>query len=165
MVLKNPNHFLDQLFAALAEKGIVVETLFMDHICYRVASKKRYEELKAALLQEHQLLAESMIKGRPICTFKLSQGFEYHDRLVDVLELPSPKEGKPYEEGYEHVEFVLNENFSAFMDQYPYINFDQSGMDKPLNADIRLQLGRFVVKFHLQSLERVIEIEKEMGII
>ena len=137
----------------------------MDHICYRVASKKRYEELKATLLQEYELLAESMIKGRPICTFKMSQGFEYYDRLVDVLELPSPKEGKPYEEGYEHVEFVLDEDFTSFMNRYPHITFDQSGMGKPLNADIRVQLGKFAVKFHLQSLERVIEIEKKMGII
>lgn len=165
MILNNPDKFLDQLFAALAEKRIAVDDLFMDHICYRVATQERYEELKAALMLENQLLTESMIKGRPICTFKLGQGFEYDGRVVDVLELPAPKEGKAYEEGYEHVEFVLKEDFQSFMDRYPEVDFDQSGMGKPLNADIRVQLEKLAVKFHLQSLERVIEIEKEMGII
>ncbi len=160
--IEDSKPFLDRLFARLSANEIQVDHLEMDHICYRVASQERYDELKGALEQEADLLAESMIKGRPICTFKLQKPIFYKNRQIEVFELPAPKPSKPYKEGYEHVEFVLKEDFDTFMAKYPDIQFDESGRDKKYNADIRIQFPDCSVKFHRHSLEYVITVlEKE----
>ncbi|MBV5336219.1 VOC family protein, partial [bacterium] len=57
---------------------------------------------------------ESDIGGRPIATFKLTTPIEVRSRdggtrFVDVVEIPSPKDGSPYGAGLEHVEFVVGD--------------------------------------------------------
>lgn len=149
--------FLEKLFHQLAKDGIAVSDYEMDHICYRVASESRYEALKQQLLGMSSLLGETMIGGRPIATFRLAAPIRFRDREVWVLELPAPKPGSPYPEGYEHVEFVIDGSFEDFMGRYPQLTFQTKAMQKPVNADIQLEYDGFGVKFHRQSLEYVIK--------
>lgn len=155
-LLGDPAHFLDRVFAALAQDAIDVSQYELDHICYRVASPGRYEELRAALLPLGELLTEKLINGRPIASFKLHSPLVYQDRKIDGLELPSPKPGSPYPEGYEHVEFVVPEGLEAFQKRYAHLSFDTKGLHKSINADLRRAYEGFSVKFHEQSLEYVI---------
>jgi predicted metalloenzyme YecM len=73
------------------------------------------------------------------------------------LELPSPKKGSEYSEGFEHVEFVIDEPFEAFIKRYPKTLFDKKGQFKKVNADLRIQFENCSVKFHHHSLEYVIK--------
>jgi hypothetical protein len=97
-----------------------------------------------------------MIGGRPIATFKLNAPFVFQGRTVHVIELPAPKDGSPYPEGWEHAEFVVAEDPRAFAARYPELPWDHSGADKPVNADVRLAYAGFSVKFHEHALEAVI---------
>ena len=155
-LLGDPAPFLDQVFAALAQDGIDVHAYVLDHICYRVATTARYAELRNALLPLGELLTEKPINGRPIASFKLHQPFVYQNRRIDGLELPSPKPGSPYTEGFEHVEFVVPEGLAAFQARYPHLPFNTKGLHKAINADLRRSYDGFSVKFHEQSLEYVI---------
>ncbi len=155
-MLPNPEQFLYPLFNDLESKKVDVSCLLMDHICYRVESEDRYQELKNQLSEENQLLAETLINNRPIATFLLSIPFIFKNRRINCLELPSPKPVSPYAEGFEHVEFVINSQFSTFMEKYHQLQFDTKGMNKSINADIRLSLASGSVKFHHHPLEHVI---------
>lgn len=162
--LPDPTPFLDQLFAALRADGLQVQELELDHLCYRVASLERYAACRTLFAQHGELLAESMIGGRPIATYRLHQPFMYLDRRIAVVELASPKPGSPYPEGYEHAEFVVPElgnasELLAFTERYSQLPWDLSDINKSTNADVRLRYAGFSVKFHGESLVDVIAAE------
>lgn len=163
-----PDHrpFLDHLFTALEASPGSLDHLFLDHLCYRVETLAAYERLRDVLAHENELLAESLIGGRRIATFKLAEPLPYRHRLIPLLELPEPKAGSFYAEGWEHVEFVTDRPLAEFADHLPTLlaatatRFDRKGMGKARNADLRVKLEREMsVKFHERSLEVVIQEE------
>lgn len=156
-ILGSPDTFLDQLFDQV---DIDVSDYYMDHICYRVATFKAYELLKFELLAHGELLSDNMIGGRPITVIELDESYQYQNREFSVIELPAPKEGRPYADGYEHVEFVINEKLEDFIHRHPNATFDIKGLQKPLNRDVRLSLEGCSVKFHEHSLKEVIQLEQ-----
>ncbi len=155
-LLPNPTPFLQQIFGFLQADGIEVSRYELDHICYRVATQQRYEELKKQLLVLGELLTEKPISGRPIATFKLEQPILFNQRKIELLELPAPKPNRFYAEGYEHVEFVIDMDLPTFAEKYPNITFDKKGMGKEVNPDLRLNYGELSVKFHEHNLAYVI---------
>ena len=158
--LTAPTSFLRKLFAALAECSVDVSDLELDHLCYRVEDVDRYAELREQLDAEGTLLSESLIGGRPIASYCLRDPFRFDERRIAVLELPAPKAGSPYPEGYEHAEFVVDENLMKFTQRYPQLAWDLSDIDKAINADVRLRFDGFSVKFHRRSLADVIADEQ-----
>ena len=162
MLLQNSYKFLSHIFHTLETLKIDVSRLELDHLCYRVETWERYETLKKMLETEAELLKETMINGRPICTYKLKDPIRYEAREIWVLELPAPKEGSPYQEGFEHVEFVIDTSFAEFMNLYPHISFDTKAMGKTINPDIGIEHDCARVKFHQKSLEYVVKyLEKD----
>lgn len=152
--------FLRKLFAALAECSVDVSGLELDHLCYRVETLDRYVALKEGLDAEGTLLAENSIGGRPIACYRLHDPFQFEERRIEVLELTAPKPGSPYPEGYEHAEFVVNEDLLAFTQRHPQLEWDLSDIDKTTNADVRIRFDGFSVKFHRRPLAEVIELER-----
>ncbi len=152
--------FVQQTLADLSQRNVDVSSFEMDHICYRVETQERYEECKIFLQTRGTLLTEAPIGGRPIATYRLHQPIQHGDRKVFCIELPAPKPSTHYPEGFEHAEFVIHTDFSTFLDQHSNLEFDCSAMNKDRNPDIRLGLtAGSSVKFHRQTLEKVIEEE------
>lgn len=167
-MLPTPYPFLTNLLSQLEPKPGALNHLHIDHICYRVATVSDYQELKIRLLADNDLLAESIIKGRFISTFRMAVPFRFGDRDIWLLELPEPKASSPYSEGWEHAEFVTDRplpEFEQWLISRLGINaseIDRSGLDKPLNADLRLRLkDGLSVKFHELALEEVIRLENQ----
>lgn len=167
MLLPDPTSFLDVLLPQLEALCGSLDQLYLDHICYRVATQKEYESVKQARSQDAALLGESLVGGRPIATYRLNTPFVYQDRVIDVVEIPSPKPGSPYPTGYEHVEFVTDRPLPEFLDhllsQNPTLTnyLSTSGLAKEANRDIRLSLPNgHSVKFHELSLAEVILAEQ-----
>jgi len=157
----DPTAFLEGLFAALLRDGIDAARFELDHVCYRVATAERYAAMKHALGSEGILLGEHLIGGRPIATYRLDKPYQFRNRTITVLELPSPKPGSAYLEGFEHAEFVVDEDPRSFASHYPSLAWDFTGSDKPKNADVRLNYDGFSVKFHQRSLADVITEEQK----
>ncbi|KAI8593164.1 Glyoxalase/Bleomycin resistance protein/Dihydroxybiphenyl dioxygenase [Geranomyces variabilis] len=176
--------FLTRVVSSLQTLGISLPPNYaIDHICYRTSTTNEYMRRKAELATLGTLLVENDIGGRLIACYKLhaehalrwpqstaASGVESIDRVIDVVELPAPKPGRLYPSGLEHVEVVVDdmslEDFAAW---HQDVKFDWSGMKKPINRDLRIDFreggvegGGFSVKFHEQTLEKVIEIEKAM---
>ncbi|MFN8674350.1 MAG: VOC family protein [Candidatus Sericytochromatia bacterium] len=152
--------FLDKIFNELKILNIDISNRFLDHLCYRVATLEEYNHKKEALLNFGVLLTEADVNGRPIATFKLTKPIVYNSREIFLIELPSPKKNTNYESGLEHIEFVIEEGLSYWIEKYPKIDFEKSGMSKELNPEIKIALSdNLAVKFHPLSLDKVIEIE------
>lgn len=177
-------HFLSDVRMKLGEMAIDVADLVADHVCYRTESLEQYTSLVEALSSSEacSLLVESEIGGRQIATFKLASSIKSSsgNHEVDVVEIPSPKEGRPYKGGLEHVEYVIgnsqndstspanDEQHQATLEQWlhkhPHVEWDTKALHKESNPDVSVKLALPLVdpasaKFHLLPLEKVIQFE------
>mmetsp|Transcript_38851 Transcript_38851/g.116797 ORF Transcript_38851/g.116797 Transcript_38851/m.116797 type:complete len:346 (-) Transcript_38851:33-1070(-) len=154
-----------------------------DHVCWRTESQEEYEQLKSSLCSvgdECELLIESEIGGRLISTFRLATPLDCGDcRSIEVIEIPSPKNGRAYRSGLEHVEFVIGNGiagvsplsdeqhldaFDNLMKKYPEVNWSEKAKEKKINPDVSIKVeiedfGHCSVKFHLIPLADVIKYE------
>ena len=149
--------FYEALMSALKKDGIDPNHYICDHFCYRVETLERYRILKNELGQIGQMISEKEIGGRPIATFLLKEPLTIGNHLVECIELPAPKKGISYKEGFEHLELVINESFETFIARYPHIEFEMKGANKPVNPEIRVKYGTLSVKFHHYPLSYVIQ--------
>ena len=161
-IIGDPKIFLDQIFLKLDDIGLVVDKYELDHICFRVKTNAEYKEKQKELNPLGELLVESMVGGRLISTFKLHEPIVYQNRKISLLELPAPKPSHSYPTGLEHVEFVTKEPLQKIVDRYPQYSFQVFGIHKKINADITLVLGEHCIRFHNQSLEEIIKLEKKL---
>ena len=148
--------FLDCIFQYLTLKKVDVTSYELDHICYRVETEQQYQYLKKELSNLGELLAESQIGGRAIASIKLEKPILYQNRKIGVIELPAPKKGSFYKEGFEHVEFVIHTPFEDFLKAHPHLNFLTKDLKKSVNQGVTLKETDFSVKFHHYTLEYVI---------
>jgi uncharacterized protein len=154
--------FLNDTFQGLKKQGVDLTGLEVDHVCYRTLTEENYKKIKNYFRTRGKLLVESMVGGRMIATYEFELPLEYQGYKIPLIEVPAPKTGSHYREGFEHIEVVIQESFETFMQKYPQLKFDTSAMSKELNAEIRVKLDQFIsVKFHKQSLKEVIAIEKK----
>ena len=152
--------FLNQLFLILNDKQISIAAHWdIDHLCYRVDSLERYEELKKVFSDFGKLLIESDVNGRPIATFKLNSCISFKKWSIDVVELPAPKPSKKTAEGFEHIEVVCDEPFSELEERFKHLKLDLGGLKKDFNQEFEIDLGLRNMKFHHLSLESVIRVE------
>ena len=156
-ILPGLKPFLDKIFLELFIRALHVQGFEMDHICYRVETDERYEILKHELTTIGELIQESEINGRMIAVIKLFKPIRHESRDIYLIELPAPKKGSFYAEGFEHVEFVIDSNLQHFVQAFEHIDFDLTGMGKRVNPEVRLPLGAISVKFHENDLEYVIK--------
>lgn len=133
----------------------------IDHVCYRTKSIDHYEETKAVFAYKGELVTESLVGGRPIATYKLHRPKVVSDYVVDLVEVPAPKAGRQIDEGYEHLEVVIDCPFSELMESYPHINWNTRALSKVFNPELEAHFDNFNVKFHHHSLEQIINIEKD----
>ena len=164
-VIGNYNSFLDDVMHEMKDAGIDFGDFSqLDHMCYRTSSLGQYHQKQIELEPFAILLGETSVNGRPISTFKLNEPLIHGRWRIDALELPAPKQGSDYVEGLEHIEFVLFDDFAKFISKYPQLNFDTKSMERGINPELGLKLGKYTVKFHLLSLPTVIYLEHKLGI-
>jgi len=156
-ILPSPLPFLQQLFVEMQEEKTDFSNLIIDHICYRVETKERYLELKNKLSNYGKILTEKSIGGRPIAVFKLDEPYIFQNQKIYLLELPAPKEGRFYAEGWEHIEMVIQPTFEDFMAENEHLDFDTKAINKKVNPEVRLTFASGAVKFHHYPLDYVIE--------
>ena len=134
-----------------------------DHACFRVASLFRYEAVKADLSKNARLLTESMVNGRPIACFELEREIALTDKVaIRVIEVPAPREGRQEMEGWEHFEFVVDDDLNQLLAAYTRVPFKTEGLANDVNPEIVVPVSRGVAKFHRKSLSAVVELEREL---
>ena len=151
--------FLDKIFGKLEESGIQLGSWEIDHLCFRTSSLDNYEEMKKIFSGLGSLLVESDVNGRDIATYKFHEAVIYKNFIIPLVEIPAPKQGRAIDEGWEHIEVVIDISFEELMKKYPHLTFDTKALAKELNPELVLKFEDCSIKFHHQSLEEVIRIE------
>ena len=153
--------FVENINAGLEKSGILREELaMMDHVCYRVETIGRYNEMLQKFGGSASLIDESEVSGRLIATFEFENPLEVGGWRIPYLELPQPKEDSLYSEGLEHAEFVVIGSLDHFAKKHPELPFETKGMTKPINRELGLKHAGMSVKFHEQQLGAVVKIEQ-----
>jgi len=147
------------------ELGLDLSKYIIDHVCFRVENQEQYNFYREDFKNLGDLISEAIIGGRPISTFKFKSPVLMGDKSIPCIEVPSPKDGAVYSLGLEHIECVIPEALTVFIQRFPGLKFDLRALKKALNPEVALRLpsGKSI-KFHNQSLETVIEIEKKLGL-
>jgi predicted metalloenzyme YecM len=156
--------FLDDVLSRVTDEGFdLSDFVQIDHMCYRTTSAENYADKKAELATVAKLLGEAMINERPISTFRLDEPVIHSPWRIDAIELPAPKPANEHQEGLEHVEFVLYDDFPTFLKKYEGKPYETRAADRGINPEIGLRLGEFSVKFHLLNLPTVVMLEHKLG--
>lgn len=157
--------FLGDVLARTKAEGFdLSDFVQIDHMCYRTTSLENYEQKKAELAEVATLLGETMVNGRPISTFRLTEPVRHGNWRVDAIELPAPKAGSDHIEGLEHIEFVLYDDIPTFLKKYDGKPFELRAADRGINPEVGLKLGDLTIKFHLLNLPTVVYLEHKLGI-
>lgn len=163
-ILGDCERFISRTSRGLSLIGIDrSELAMMDHLCYRVETDGRYEEMFQRLTEIASHLGSASINGRTIATFELHDYLEVDGWIVPCIELPAPKEESPYPEGLEHAEFVIIGGLERFAEKHAQLPFNRKGMLKDLNPELGLKVNGLSVKFHEQPLGAVVRIEQRLG--
>ncbi len=159
---ENAHSFLAKTFRLLEERKISIPLDWeIDHVCYRVETLEQYQNLKNKIQNFSELLIESPINGRNISTFKLHSPISFQGRVIKLIELPAPKEKTFYKEGFEHFEVVPDIALLDLEKKYPMVQFNKDAYSKKINRDISFEIEDYTIKFHEESLEKVIIRELE----
>ncbi len=153
--------FLNLLFDEVSSKQIDLNFIEIDHLCFRTESDEDYKKVCEDFSQFGELLIEAPVGGRLISTYKFHEAFQYKDLSIPLIEIPAPKKGKLTKRGFEHIEMVVEDDFSNLIKKYSHLKLETNALSKELNPELELELDSGAIKFHHQSLEKVIEIEKK----
>jgi len=156
--------FIIEISAGLERLGVKrSEISTMDHICYRVETTERYNEMMERLKSAGTMIGESIVSGRPIATFELDEYLKVDGWTIPYIELPAPKPNSFYKEGLEHVELVVIGSLERFLNRHAELPFGSGGMSKQINPEAGLKAEGISVKFHEQQLGSVVRIEKVLA--
>ena len=131
MILHNINSFLDDIFNKIQDKQIDVLDLYLDHLGYQSSSNEDYDLLKPQFLEIADEKSEAIVGNRRVGIFKLKIPIIYQGRIIPAIELIAPKENQICPSGWEHVEFVINEEFNKFNKKYSNLSWDTSKTNQP----------------------------------
>lgn len=160
-ILKAVPTFVEKILNELREIGFQLNDNFIDHVCFRVQTEEEYKFYKNEFFKIGELLSEASISGRPICTYKLFQPIKVGNKSIPCIEIPAPKASKVYATGLEHLEIVIDESFESLSSKFPNQKWDWAGARKEKNPELAILLSDSLsAKFHHQSLEEVIRLEK-----
>jgi uncharacterized protein len=154
--------FLNQLYSEFNSSFLTFPKHWhIDHICYRTSTLEQYVILKKAFLDFSDLVIESPVNGRNISTFALKKPLIFNEHYIYNVELPEPKSGSHYQDGFEHIEMVCDKPLDSLTTLYPKLNWKPLPNTKHYNSELRCDFKTGSIKFHNQSLASVIHLEKK----
>jgi predicted metalloenzyme YecM len=158
MILDNYQQFLKAITTKLAELKIEVGNYELDHIGYQASSNADYDMLLAELDSIATRAAEVLVGGRRVSIYKLNQQLQFENYKISALEIVAPKDGQIVASSLEHVEFVINEDFTEFMAKYPQIKWDTSAIAQDNFPMVKLKLDdNLQVKFHKTNVLAIVK--------
>jgi len=170
--------FGTKIEAALSELSILdtCKNLPIDHACVRLANSDNVTALKVELNQVGTIISSVNVNGREISITQLNVALNLGSWTTHGVELPHPKPNHSYEDGWEHVEFVLtgaensmNSLREKFLELFDEPNIDylkekysysedepHADGDQLPNPTIGLKVGTVGIKFHALPIQQVV---------
>lgn len=157
--------FLNQLHKEIEATSVFFPKHWhIDHICYRASTLEHYSQFKNVFLDFAELVIESPVNGRNIATLELKEPIIFNGHHIYNVELPEPKAGSHYNDGFEHIELVCDKPLTTLPSLYPQLRWKPLGTTKTYNAELRCDFASGAIKFHNQSLASVVRLEQQANI-
>lgn len=131
--------FLNTLINEVADVGIDLQDLRIDHIAYSTSSTSEYETLLPTFLKDGELIKEAIISNRRVAIIKLKKPLQYNAQDISVVELIEPISGQKEMSGWEHAEFLVND-YQTLLDTYPNLNWNTAHMNREHFSRVKLTL-------------------------
>ncbi len=163
---------------ALNQLGIVdmCKELSICHACVRIKNPDNVTALKESVSQVGVIISSAVVNGREILIIQLDNPLSVSGWYVSGIELPYPKKNHSYEDGLEHVEFVLpdtentmdavrekvttiikNISLEELKQNYSYSEDEpQAEGDQKPNPTISIKVDGVGIKFHALSIQDVV---------
>lgn len=179
-LLKTAPPFVRDIKWFLGELGIqeLAITLDADHLGLRLADPGAVRALHDELLNlGHESISDAIVNGRMIHIIRLKEPLAIGPWSIPCIELPYPKTGHAYEDGWEHIELVLPTEADSldgfrhvFAAAFPSLDIavlakaglyeetdPHSEEDQLPNPSLVLEKRKgLTVKFHPRSIEEVV---------
>jgi predicted metalloenzyme YecM len=153
--------FLDNIFTNLNESDIDVGGYELDHIAYRATTNQSFDKVGLDLNQVGMKIFRNVIRNRFIDIYKLNTPIKYLEREIKFIELLAPAEGDTFNEGLEHVEFVVdNYNLHEFIEKHSSLSWNTNSIDREIGAEVGIKFENGAnVKFKTMSMPEIIRLE------
>jgi predicted metalloenzyme YecM len=153
MILKGIEKFISEKLSQLQALNIDVSGLELDHFGYQADSAADYEKLKAESDNLGIPRGESLVNGRRVCHFELNPHIKYQNYELSAFEIIEPKPGQKAKSRLDHIEFVLKEHFSGFLERHSGINWDLSAVNRTEFPKLTYKFPDGTsVKFHQENI-------------
>lgn len=174
--------FSAKLTDALVQLNILdaCQKLPMDHICVRLKHNEDVDTIKIDLKKIGEVISEVAVNGREIAIIQMNEALHVGSWDTYGVELPFPKTNHTYEDGWQHVEFVLPDANNtmggvrtAFLRTFPHLTIEEleshyaysedephADGDQLPNPTIGIKVGCLGLKFHANSIQTVVGFEK-----
>lgn len=181
-LMSSTNAFAARLEDVLDRLGMldVCKEFEMDHICVRLNSDHDVTALSLELGEIAQKISAVNVNGRVIQIFQLHEPLQVGMWQTRGLELPFPKYGRFYSEGWEHVEFVvpglintMKDLKSFFAASFPHLldskhvesyqlklDEPQAEGDQDPNPTLAVTSSGAGIKFHALPIQQVVGYQK-----
>lgn len=178
VLMQQVSRFGEHLEKALSDLEILESCLHfqLDHMCVRIKDSENVLRLKSELEKIGEIISLAEVNGRDIYIFQLREPIQVGRWSTYGIELPYPKPNHRYQDGWEHVEFVLpnSENTmtgveTSFYSNFPHLKTDvfadkfsisksepHSEVDQLPNPTIDVDYRGLSVKFHARSIQEVV---------
>ncbi|WP_028767283.1 VOC family protein [Shewanella fidelis] len=100
--------FSNNIQAFSQQLGLDTLELECDHTALRVNSNQSADQLRQAFAKVGNIISDNMINGRPILIIELDTPLMMGSTAIECVELPYPGEKTYPQEGWEHIELVLD---------------------------------------------------------
>lgn len=136
--MHNSTAFLDAFFSQIAQSGLDISNLILDHIAYQASSAQDYDQRKREFQQIGQEISEEPIGGRRVAVFQLQEPIHYRHYDIPALEIIEPRAGQVCDSAFQHAEFIADQPFEKYIEQYPNIVWDTSSLNRDEFAHLKL---------------------------
>lgn len=154
-----------------------VKHLSIDHAGLRFGDKSDVDRLREELSHHGHCFSAEIVNGREILLFQLNEPLQFGHWNIHSIELPYPKPGHDYEDGWEHIEFVIPSDADSldqirknFLEAFPSLTIEylqntyRYSEDMPLaesdqlpNPTIAIRKDKnLCIKFHPKSIQEVV---------
>jgi hypothetical protein len=154
--------FLDSFFEEINKVGLDISGLPLDHIAYQASTNEDYDQHLPEFSKLGELASEEMIGGRRVAVVKLDEPLVYKGYSISALELIEPKEGQQCDSAFQHAEFVADQPFEDYIEQYPNIDWDTSSMHRDEFFHLKLNFDNgLTLKFLQRPILKLFEEKKK----
>lgn len=155
------NKFLDKIFLNLKSVKIDVDKFELDHIAYRATTEKSFVKLSNELVNVARKINRNTIRDRFVDAYQFNEPLIYRGRDICFFELMAPAEGDQFNEGLEHIEFIVDKDLHDFVKNYPSLKWNVNAIDRPIGADVGIYFENGAnIKFKTMSMPSIIRLEK-----